>query len=239
MQILCSCVLPKSCAASSLNCKFCVFKSACVHAVSHLTTDITGTLACADKGGSVLAVVACASSNPELLLCAGLANGVLLRTQVDRITGQLSDTRTRFLGTRPPKLFAAAVKGQRSMLSLSSRPWLGYSDMGRYNLTPLSYEALDHASGIGSCLRCSLSLPHSCRHPHPGHTPYWDGVQTAQHWHCCCQWSLSSSRALCDVLVTGTHANRTMITPTCWAQKQTEYNLICDGEGCSYQQGKL
>lgn len=91
-----------------------------------------------------------------LRCCAGLANGVLLRTQVDRITGQLSDTRTRFLGTRPPKLFAANVKGQRSMLSLSSRPWLGYSDMGRYNLTPLSYEALDYASG--------LSLPlHICR----------------------------------------------------------------------------
>ncbi len=70
-----------------------------------------------------------------------------MRTQVDRITGQLSDTRTRFLGTRPPKLFAANVKSQRSMLSLSSRPWLGYSDMGRYNLTPLSYEALDYASG--------------------------------------------------------------------------------------------
>lgn len=34
------------------------------------------------------------------------------------------------------------------MLSLSSRPWLGYSDMGRYNLTPLSYEALDYASGM-------------------------------------------------------------------------------------------
>lgn len=66
---------------------------------------------------------------------------------MDRITGQLSDTRTRFLGTRPPKLFAANVKSQRSMLSLSSRPWLGYSDMGRYNLTPLSYEALDYASG--------------------------------------------------------------------------------------------
>ena len=88
-------------------------------------------------------------SAPEGLACsAGLANGVLLRTQVDRITGQLSDTRTRFLGTRPPKLFAANVKGQRSMLSLSSRPWLGYSDMGRYNLTPLSYEALDYASGM-------------------------------------------------------------------------------------------
>ena len=34
-----------------------------------------------------------------------------------------SDTRTRFLGTKPPKLFAAPVRGERSMLALSSRPW--------------------------------------------------------------------------------------------------------------------
>lgn len=37
---------------------------------------------------------------------AGLTNGVLLRTEVDHVTGQLSDTRTRFLGTRPPKVGA-------------------------------------------------------------------------------------------------------------------------------------
>lgn len=75
---------------------------------------------------------------------------MLLRTEVDRVTGQLEDTRTRFLGTRPPKLFAIMVRGQRSMLALSSRPWLGYSDMGRYNLTPLSYEALDYSSSFAS-----------------------------------------------------------------------------------------
>ncbi|KAK9824249.1 hypothetical protein WJX72_008915 [[Myrmecia] bisecta] len=85
-----------------------------------------------------------------LFLHVGLANGVLNRTEVDRNAGQLSDTRQRFLGTRPPKLFAANVRGQRSMLALSSRPWLAYSDMGRYNLTPLSYEALDYASGFAS-----------------------------------------------------------------------------------------
>jgi hypothetical protein len=51
-------------------------------------------------------------------------NGLLLRTEVDRVTGQLSDTRTRFLGTRAPKLFAVSVRGRRSMLALSSRPWL-------------------------------------------------------------------------------------------------------------------
>ena len=83
---------------------------------------------------------------------AGLNNGVLLRTQVDRTTGAMSDTRTRFLGTKPPKLFGANVKGQRAMLALSKRPWLGYSDMGRYNLTPLSYETLDFASGGLPCI---------------------------------------------------------------------------------------
>lgn len=46
----------------------------------------------------------------EVSLYAGLANGVLLRTEVDRVTGQLEDTRTRFLGTRPPKLFAIYVR---------------------------------------------------------------------------------------------------------------------------------
>lgn len=33
------------------------------------------------------------------------------------------------------------------MLALSSRPWLGYSDQGKFNLVPMSYEALDYASG--------------------------------------------------------------------------------------------
>ena len=33
------------------------------------------------------------------------------------------------------------------MLALSSRPWLGYSDQGKFNLVPMSYEALDFAAG--------------------------------------------------------------------------------------------
>ena len=65
---------------------------------------------------------------------------------MDRISGQLSDSRSRFLGTRGPKLFSTDVRGVRSMLALSSRPWLGYSDMGRFSISPLSYEALDFAS---------------------------------------------------------------------------------------------
>ena len=60
----------------------------------------------------------------EKRLHAGLLNGLLLRTEVDKVTGQLSDTRTRFLGVRRPKLTAVPVRGKRSMLTLSNRPWL-------------------------------------------------------------------------------------------------------------------
>ncbi len=49
----------------------------------------------------------------------------------------------------------AACRGERSMLALSSRPWLGYSGMGKFNLVPMSYEALDYASGRGH----SFSFP--------------------------------------------------------------------------------
>lgn len=49
-----------------------------------------------------------------------------------------------------PKLYATMVKGGRSMLALSSRPWLGYSDQGRFNISPLSYEAIDFATGFAS-----------------------------------------------------------------------------------------
>lgn len=89
-------------------------------------------------------------SESGLFLHAGLNNGVLTRTEVDRATGQLTDTRSRFLGMRSPKLMAVNIRGSRSMLALSSRPWLGYSDMGRFNLAPLSYEALDDAAGFAS-----------------------------------------------------------------------------------------
>ena len=41
----------------------------------------------------------------QLYLNIGLQNGVLLRTVLDQVTGDLSDTRTRYLGSKPVKLF--------------------------------------------------------------------------------------------------------------------------------------
>eukprot|EP00898_Chlorokybus_atmophyticus_P002633 jgi/Chlat1/3370/Chrsp23S08824 len=89
-------------------------------------------------------------SSGGIFLNAGLQNGVLLRTEVDGITGQLSDTRTRFLGTKPPKIVPCMVHGQRAMLCLSSRPWIGYTFQGRFTMTPLSYDTLEHAHSFSS-----------------------------------------------------------------------------------------
>jgi len=106
-----------------------------------------------------LAVQALASPPESLLLVpegnalflhAGLANGVLLRTEVDAVTGQLTDSRIRFLGPRPARLFSTTVAGQAGLLALSTRPWLGYNDGGRHTLSPLSYEALEYASPFAS-----------------------------------------------------------------------------------------
>ncbi|KAI5084296.1 hypothetical protein GOP47_0000465 [Adiantum capillus-veneris] len=86
----------------------------------------------------------------SVFLNAGLENGVLLRCEVDMNTGELSDTRTRFLGLRAPKLFSARIRGRQAMLCLSSRPWLGYIHQGRFLLTPLSYETLEYAASFSS-----------------------------------------------------------------------------------------
>ncbi|CAL8090375.1 unnamed protein product [Calicophoron daubneyi] len=85
-----------------------------------------------------------------LYLNIGLINGVLLRVILDPVTGELSDTRTRYLGTRPVKLFRITMQGGEAVLAVSSRSWLSYAYQNRFHLIPLSYEALEYASGFSS-----------------------------------------------------------------------------------------
>lgn len=85
-----------------------------------------------------------------LFLNIGLQNGVLLRTVLDTVTGDLSDTRTRYLGSRAVKLFRITMQGSESVLAMSSRCWLSYTYQNRFHLTPLSYETLEYASGFAS-----------------------------------------------------------------------------------------
>ena len=50
-----------------------------------------------------------------LYLNIGLQNGVLLRTVLDMATGDLSDTRTRYLGSRAVKLFRISMQGSEAV----------------------------------------------------------------------------------------------------------------------------
>lgn len=95
-----------------------------------------------------------------LYLNIGLQNGVLLRTVLDQTTGQLSDTRTRFLGARGVRLFGLNMAGNPAVLALSSRPWLSYQMQSRIHLNPLSYDSLEYAASFTSeqCLEGVVAI---------------------------------------------------------------------------------
>ena len=76
----------------------------------------------------------------QLYFNIGLHNGVLLRTVVDQVTGDLSDTRTRFIRSRPVKLFRVTMQGGEAVLAMSSRTWISYYYSNRFHLTPFSYD---------------------------------------------------------------------------------------------------
>lgn len=81
-----------------------------------------------------------------MFVSIGLVNGVHLRTVLDPVSGQLTDTRPRFLGSRAVRLVRAPVHGQPAVLALSSRSWLSYTLHARLHFTPLIYEAFEDVS---------------------------------------------------------------------------------------------
>ncbi|KAL1637871.1 pre-mRNA-splicing factor rse1 [Neofusicoccum ribis] len=94
---------------------------------------------------SIMAMADSSSGGSTLYLHIGLYSGVYLRTVIDEITGELTDTRTRFLGAKAVKLFRVTVQDQSAIMATSSRSWLGYSDQQTkaFTLTPLAYAPLE------------------------------------------------------------------------------------------------
>lgn len=86
----------------------------------------------------------------KLYLYVGLQNGILIRSVVSTSNGSVSDSRKRFLGTRPVRLFQTGVSGHTAITALSSRSWLSYVHQGRHEMTPLSYDALEYCSSFSS-----------------------------------------------------------------------------------------
>ncbi|KAG9012521.1 pre-mRNA-splicing factor rse1 [Tulasnella sp. JGI-2019a] len=84
-------------------------------------------------------------NHPTMFVNIGLQNGILLRTVLDPVNGQLTDTRTRFLGSRPIRLISLSLQGSPSILALSSRTWLNYTHQNLLHFTPLISDPFDHA----------------------------------------------------------------------------------------------
>ncbi|KAF2138163.1 uncharacterized protein K452DRAFT_291209 [Aplosporella prunicola CBS 121167] len=102
-------------------------------------------LTAAPSALNIMAMADSSSGGSTLYLHIGLYSGVYLRTVIDEITGELTDTRTRFLGPKQVRLFRVTVQGQAAVLATSSRSWLGYSDQQTkaFTLTPLAYAPLE------------------------------------------------------------------------------------------------
>jgi len=115
-----------------------------------LTTLSTQALPAQAESLAVVEMERKGSDTAQLYVNVGLHSGVFMRTSIDGITGVLSDTRTRFLGNRPIKLFKVKVRGSTAVLALSSRSWLSYDYLNRHHLVPLSYEMLEHGSNFSS-----------------------------------------------------------------------------------------
>ncbi|CAH2352745.1 pre-mRNA-splicing factor Rse1p [[Candida] railenensis] len=77
----------------------------------------------------------------------GMENGLYARSRIDSRTGNLSDTRTRYLGNKPVELSTIKLSdaGNGSgdeesitgVLAISSKSWIGYNYHNNFKLTPL------------------------------------------------------------------------------------------------------
>lgn len=85
-----------------------------------------------------------------LFVHVGLENGVHIRMELDPITGALTDPRSRYLGPRGVKLLKTQANGQNSCLALASKPWLYFQQTHQFQLWPLNYSRLEHASFLST-----------------------------------------------------------------------------------------
>ncbi|KAF5628939.1 pre-mRNA-splicing factor rse-1 [Fusarium sp. NRRL 52700] len=128
----------------AVGCEDCTVRILSLGPDSMLESKSIQALSAAPSALSILVMEDPSSSSSGLFLHIGLSSGVYLRTRLDEITGQLSDTQTRFLGLKAIKLFQVTVKGQTCVLALGSKPWIGYTDPKRgFVMTPLDCDHLE------------------------------------------------------------------------------------------------
>jgi len=129
----------------AVGCDDCTVRVLSLDPDSTLESKSVQALTAAPSALCIMSMDDSASGGSTPYLHIGLHSGVYLRTVLDEITGELTDTRQKFLGPKPVRLFQVSVQGHSCVLGLSSRTWLGYSDpiTKGFMMTPLDYSDLE------------------------------------------------------------------------------------------------
>ncbi|KAH7328516.1 CPSF A subunit region-domain-containing protein [Stachybotrys elegans] len=129
----------------AIGCDDCTVRILSVDPDSTLESKSVQALTATPTSLAIIAMDDSSSGGSTLYLHIGLHSGVYLRTVLDEVTGELTDTRQKFLGPKPVRLFQVIVQGSTCVLALSSRPWLGYADpiTKGFVVTPLNYVDLE------------------------------------------------------------------------------------------------
>lgn len=129
----------------AVGCDDCTVRILSLDPESTLESKSVQALTAAPSSLSIMAMEDSSHGGTTLYLHIGLHSGVYLRTVLDEVTGELTDTRHKFLGPKAVRLFQVSVQKQTCVLALSSRPWLGYTEplTKGFMMTPLSYEDLE------------------------------------------------------------------------------------------------
>lgn len=131
----------------AVGCDDCTVRILSLEPDSTLESKSVQALTAAPSSFCILYMEDSSSGGSTLYLHIGLNSGVYLRTVLDEVTGDLSDTRLRFLGPKPVKLSPVILRGQKCVLALSTTSWIAHVDpiMGGFLVTPLSYHELEWA----------------------------------------------------------------------------------------------
>ncbi|KAI8677208.1 hypothetical protein LRP88_09763 [Fusarium phalaenopsidis] len=129
----------------AVGCDDCTVRILSLDPDSTLENKSVQALTAAPTSLAIIAMEDSSSGGSTLYLHIGLHSGVYLRTVLDEVTGELTDTRQKFLGPKEVRLFQVTVQGKTCVLGLSSRPWLGYPDpiTKGFVVTPLNYVDLE------------------------------------------------------------------------------------------------
>lgn len=136
----------------AVGCDDCTVRILSLDAESTLENRSVQALTAAPTSLAIIAMEDSSSGGSTLYLHIGLHSGVYLRTVLDEVTGELTDTRLKFLGPKEVRLFQVTVEGRTCVLALSSRPWLGYADpiTKSFVVTPLNYVDLEWSWNFSS-----------------------------------------------------------------------------------------